>query len=151
MAEQSDLPAKVFNIRVFPTYLYWWNFHHYSVNCSICHLHRLARVHNACAVAHTLVLQPHLFMCSLRLAPQWLSFSSNILFSYTVHVKKLTTAVPFVPSSRVLPRPSSSSWYIARTAPSLFPRFLNFFGQVKVLDIVFFPEVEGSMQQWHHH
>ena len=22
-AEQSDLPAKVFNIRVFPTYLYW--------------------------------------------------------------------------------------------------------------------------------
>ena len=72
---------------------------------------------------------------------------------FVMHVaNKLTTAVPlFPPTSNILPRPSSSSWYIERTAPSLLPRFLNFFGQVKVLNITFFLEEEGSMQQWHHH
>lgn len=60
---------------------------------------------------------------------------------FVMHVaNKLTTAVPlFPPTSNVLPRPSSSSWYIARTAPSLLPRFLNFFWASKGVKYNFFP------------
>ena len=89
-AEQRDITAKVFNIRVFPTHLYWWNFHHYSVNCGVWML-SMSSNSLFCAIftdLHVFVMHVqlyttssynHTFLCdlTLRLAPQWLSFSSN--------------------------------------------------------------------------